>query len=201
MKFGSTYKNILLILSLALIFLSMPLLKKKKEDNRYNQIVRLVSHDGKTYCSGFVVSDEIVITAAHCINSSIVFIQDENKKIIVKSIVYSLIKANDQAILVGDFTMFKKFNVKDVLDGINKNDKNLKTCGYPYGGKLICYNYTNKGNYNFMLRGISQLYSGMSGGPLFDSKTNIVIGINFGVIKEYALHSPLVNTWSLHGLE
>lgn len=201
MKFGISYKTIILSFLLALTFLSMPLVKEK-EPEKYNAVIRIINQNNYTYCSATVVSNEIAITAAHCIApyQRYVFISNENRTENFTTVVYSVIDSIDQAILVGDFTKFNKLNLKSKLNGIAESKGPFLTCGYPYNGDLICFKYKPLGIYFFMLKGQSYLYSGMSGGALIDS-SNTIVGVNSAVKDDYVLHSPLVNTWSKHGIK
>lgn len=202
MKFGISYKTIILSILLALTFLSMPLVKEK-EPEKYNAIIRLITQNNFTYCSATVISDEIAITAAHCIApfQRYVFISNENRTENFTTVVYSVIDSIDQAILVGDFTKFNKLNIKNKTNGIAGSKGSFLTCGYPYNGDLICFKYKPLGIYYFMLKGESYLYSGMSGGALIDTSTDTIVGVNSSVKEGYVIHSPLVSTKDKHGLK
>lgn len=184
--------------------MSIPLVKEyQKEVQLYNPIIRLIKYSGFSYCSATVVSDRIAITAAHCIDplQNYVYISNEHRTENFTVMVYSVIDSIDQAILIGDFTKFKKLNLKTKMNGIAGSKGPFITCGYPYNGELLCFKYKPQGIDGFMLKGESYLYSGMSGGALIDTSTNEIVAVNYAVKEEYVIHSPLVNTLDKHGLK
>ena len=203
MKYLFNYKNIFLSILLAITFLSMPVAKNINKPELYSPFIRLITENNFTYCSATVVSDKIAITAAHCIPmyQTYVFISNEHKTENFTVLVYSVIDSIDQAILIGDFTKFKHFNLKSQMNGIAGSKGPFVTCGYPYNGELLCYKYKPLGIYEFMIKGESYLYSGMSGGGLIDTSNNTLVAVNSAVTKEYVIHSPLVNTFYKHGIK
>lgn len=180
-----------------------PVVKPKKVDNRFNAVIRILVN-GYTNCSAFVISDSMAMTAAHCVddfNPLSHALADKDKKHFQAFAIYKASAHLDQAILLGDFTRYKKLPLKKITNGIEGNKGPFKTCGYPYGGKLICFDWEFKTTRYFNLSGKGFLYGGMSGGPLIDWSTGQVLGINVSVSAEdYSNISPLVNTLEYFGL-
>lgn len=179
----------------------------ERKTQTHPAIIRLVSLDHpsfrNTFCSAFVISDKVAVTAAHCvekIGDQIAF-QNTSEDFLGFATVYSLITRVDQAILIGDFTNFKRFKLKTQTNGIGNSKGPFKNCGYAYGGSLICFDYKNIGIVGFMLRGEGFMYPGMSGGPVFDLTTNEVIGINYAVADSFLVISPIVNLEQMHEIE
>jgi hypothetical protein len=197
--------TVLILIILSMIPVSYIVREKPKiVDDRYSAIIRIINPQyARTSCSAFVISDKIAITAEHCVDDAfmrIVYFTDQYHTELLQAQVFSSFKTIDQAMLVGDFSKFKRFNLKFPSNGIAGNKGPFKTCGYAYGGKLMCFDYTPIGIDDFMLAGKGFLYSGMSGGPLFDVKTNEVVGVNVAVKENIVIHSPLVNTLEKHGV-
>jgi V8-like Glu-specific endopeptidase len=176
------------------------------DKHKLSPVVRLTNPDGKTFCSGVVVSPHTVITAAHCVLEAIIFgmplyhdgmqVRDTQADspgipVTVKYLSTQL----DQATLDGDFSSFEPRNViTDIatLVEIAKQNTIFTSCGYPLGGNLYCSKYTYIGKINFMWLGKGELLPGMSGGPtMMDDGT--VIAINDAVEDEFSIVTPVFN--------
>lgn len=196
-------KKNLLGLFLILVFLSMPVTNKIVNEpiekiELLNPIVRLESRYG-TFCTGSVVSDELIITAYHCIDTFLayrqpVFITDENKTVLVQTSIVKINKSLDLAVLKGDFRLFDKLKLKKVQDGIFDSKKTYVNYGYAYGGQLLSYNFKPIGKYYFSVKGEGHVFHCMSGGPVIDIETNELVGVNYvGHQEGYVLVNPIVN--------
>lgn len=171
-------------------------------------IVRL--HDmetGRFFCSGVVISDSLILTAAHCVVRenplSMLFGPDIVRRVEIRSIngqplgIYAdLAAANprqDVALLSGSFSEFDHMNVEvkpQAIEDSFLHSKHLKACGYPAGGKLVCSTITSVRHMNFGFGANGFLYPGMSGGPVIDEETGNVIGLNTAVDGERVYLSP-----------
>lgn len=200
MKFSKHLtKNNLLKILLALVFLSMPVSKQMVQSpklEQYSPILRVLNMYDKTVCSAFVVSEHYAITAQHCLDpfQTSIVLSSTNKEQIIVGKILSVDNRTDQALIMGDFSSFKPLKM-----GMVEGKKNLRSCGYAYGGDLVCFKYKADNNWGFMLKGKGYLYPAMSGGPLVDLKTNTVVGINVAVRENDLIHSSLINFWSKHG--
>lgn len=172
---------------------------------KYGSIVRLV-RDGDTTCSGTIVSDHVLITAAHCIMSVTPFgaflelngveVRDSTNTPtdVVAHAIYATTQM-DQAILMGDFTQFEHrgviTNFKS-LTAIGADGQKLVSCGYPLHGDLVCTPLTFKHKENFFWAVDGSLYPGMSGGPVM-LPDGTVVAVNTAVEGQLSIVSPVYN--------
>lgn len=132
------------------------------------------------FCSGFTIDDNYVITAAHCVTP--------NQKVFInKDIPGRVIGVNyraDYAMILGNFSNFQPLSVELTWGVMNMLAGRLvKACGYPMGQQtLVCTHGTLIGSYGDKALAHGELYPGMSGGPVFDVESNIVIGLNSAVL-------------------
>lgn len=174
-------------------------------------IVRL--HDpkeGRFFCSGVIVGQATLLTANHC--TSGMFAEAAPGDVIAEirdadgqptGILASFVAGNsraDFAILTGDFSSFAvrghSADPHFILDNIESNGRSVMACGYPYGGKLMCSPVTDRHMMAFYIAGHGYLYPGMSGGPVVDVATGIVIGVNSAVTETNVLLAPLIEIYA-----
>lgn len=182
-------------------------------------LVRLEDDKGEFFCSGTVISNSYVLTAAHCL-------ADRNghltkKKIRVKSIqnekgVITIMEAHaaarnsraDYGLITGDFSGFNKMQMNTLpeqtpLLGTAGGLKGpVVSCGFPWGASDICYEVT--GPVSIMYEGIAAkgiLYPGMSGGPVVDLGQRKVIAINSAVGDGFIVIMPLVGLFETLGVK
>lgn len=170
------------------------------QDAKYGSIVRLV-RDGKTFCSGSVINKNLILTASHCVTFNTPFgamisteeieIRDAyDQPVGVKAKVMRTRVQLDQAILYGNFSdFFIRSVITDVhvLNSETKNQQELLSCGYPFGGSLYCSNMVFKELYNFMWASNGLLLPGMSGGPVM-LKDGSIVAVNVAVLHTDAEH-------------
>jgi S1-C subfamily serine protease len=173
-----------------------------KKEIGYAPIVRL--HDfetGRFFCSGTIISNKHLVTAAHCIEGattmSPIEVRDKNGKSFDPMIVAFPRGANprgDTAILEGRFNNFDKMVMaikpNQVLKAFYGTSVNLVLCGYPYGGKLLCLPFKQPRQYFFQVQGISHVYPGMSGGPVIDLNTGKLVAVNTAATELFVIVSP-----------
>lgn len=174
---------------------------------KLSPVVRLTDANGRTFCSGVVVSPHTIITAGHCVLEAVIFgmpiynteiyIRDTNSDGPgVPAQVSSIRPQLDTATVTGDFDAFESRKViTDItkLVEIAQQDAVFIGCGYPLGGALYCSKLIYHGKINFMWLTKGELLPGMSGGPvMLDDGT--VIAINDAVADDFAIISPVFNT-------
>lgn len=174
-------------------------------------IVRL--HDAETgrfFCSGVVISDVQILTAAHCIVRDSLFGLEVVKKVEIRAVndtamgLYAeVVAANprqDVAMLSGNFSLFDHMSVEikpQALEDSYLKSKHLKACGYPAGGALVCTQVKNVKHQLFGFSADGFLYPGMSGGPVIDEETGMVIGVNTAVFESRIYLSPTEELYQL----
>ncbi len=174
------------------------------QESKLPAIVRLsaLMSDGNEhfFCSGTVISDKYIITAAHCIAGA-----PYDTEIIIKSsygVKASVAKIRaqgmqlDYAILEGNFHMFQHMPVERSTMQIQESfehSSEVQSCGYPGGGELVCKSFSDATPYVFMYSaaGVS-MYPGMSGGPVIDMETGRLIGVNSAMTEHEALLTPII---------
>ena len=201
---------------LALVALSLCMctskdgINKPKVPHIDTSIVRL--HDietGRFFCSGVIISDTQLLTAAHCVLRAGLFGYDVVKKVEVRAangrplgIYADFINANprqDVALLSGSFYMFDRKEVEIAPIELEKSymqSKHLKACGYPEGGALVCTDVKKVTHMNFGFSADGFLYPGMSGGPVIDEDTGKVIGVNTAVFESRIYLSPTIELYN-----
>lgn len=170
-----------------------------------SSVVRLHDMDGNFFCSGVVVSDKNVMTAAHCVDhlpplDVSVSVRSFDGKQKALAWVRGAHSRADFAVLGGDFKSFRKqphsVNPKVILDKAFKSKEPLVSCGYPYAGELLCLPVVKRGTFGFWITGDSNLYPGMSGGPVMDASTGTVIAVNSAMMGGYAILAPIVEIYA-----
>lgn len=161
-------------------------------------IVRLHNAQGHFVCSGTVVNDRTVVTAAHCIGGLMTGFfpprlefnvrAEDGKDTGLLGLVAGFHQMSDQAILIGDFSEFQTRPMvtepREVIRLLTNTEARLIACGYPYGGKLYCSRIKNIRQFLFRFSADGYLFPGMSGGPVIDERTGSVIATNFAVTSD-----------------
>ena len=178
---------------------------KPQVDNRYGSIVRLVRND-HTFCSGTVVNQNLIITAAHCVlqetpfglmlaSSTVEIRPGDNENVGTIARVNYASPQMDQAVLVGDFRIYKtrKFiSDPETLTFIKNHKTHFTSCGFPLNGDLYCSETTMSGPEDFFWAVNGVLIPGMSGGPTF-LPDGTMVGVNVAVSKDKSIISPIYN--------
>lgn len=183
-------------------------------DKQFISLVRLETADGKFFCSGAVISDDYVLTAAHCLMDNSLVPGINKKVILIKSIVnpdgsQKQVKAlaaglnnrADYGLVKGNFKEFTKVKILVKPNMFRELVGPMVTCGFPWGAEDICY-ATGEGfsiyYEHFITHG--RLYPGMSGGPVLDLATKNVFAINTAVADGGIILSPLIGLFETLGV-
>lgn len=183
--------------------------------NTYLSMVRLENKEHGFFCSGAVISDDYVLTAAHCLMEEGVFPDMNREEINVVSIptptgatktiaahAAALNNRADYALIKGDFREFTKIKILAKPNMTNQLKGPIVTCGFPWGAESVCYNtggvlvpYFER----YRLEG--RLYPGMSGGPVIDMVTGSVLAVNTAVMDGGIAISPLIGLFQTLGVQ
>lgn len=204
--------KMILLVAMTMVLISFGMLFHyegvKKENVRakgLNPIVRLV-HKGRTFCSGFVIDKNTIVTAGHCLMVDmglfstldsdpieIRTVEDRPTGIVGKP--YLVMMQIDRGILKGNFSMFDpikysgdvKLSVKIRVPG-----NTYVACGYPLGGGFFCNTVVYIRDEGFCLAVKGVIIPGMSGGPVM-LEDGTVVAINDAVGQDYSVVCPIYN--------
>lgn len=173
--------------------------------------VRLHNEEGRFFCSGFMVDEHTVVTAAHCVMEYGMFgpVGLRQEPIQVRSAAGRLISMGipkagnsraDLAIIeisaeLDEATLPLESDPTAITESLGSHK--LLLCGYPYGGKLYCAEYKNLSQYWLTNQGNGTSWPGMSGGPLVDLDTGKVIANLHGATENTIIVNPFIEIWDM----
>lgn len=174
------------------------------DPSKDSPVVRL--HDlrtGRFFCSGTVISEHLIVTAAHCIqeyvkNEVVVSVKtSQNVNVNVSASVAGSNQQADYALLYGNFDKFNVMkistDVPSILAAFYGPGARLIACGFPYAGPLVCSPVVSAAPFFFGIQSEGFLYPGMSGGPVIDLMTGNLVACNQASTENHIILSPLIN--------
>lgn len=171
---------------------------------KYDGVVRLVSPEGDTFCTGFVVAKDLVMTAGHCAFMEEMSIVDKDLKFSTKGkfkfVNPMSMQSEDVATISGDFSAFEILEM-DMRHDVKVGAKVIAV-GYALGGVAHTSSGIVTGFDKFFVQTKDlNLIQGMSGGPLFDTDSGKIVGINSRVDEgNVQLFTPMINLDAFTGL-
>ena len=179
------------------------------EEVVFPAIIRLINKDNDFQCTAVVFDTQYAATAAHCLTDENGDLSKEpftiydssgtNTK--VKALAAGLNRRMDYGIVKGNFTKFRLAKIDTYRNGFLFGNLFI-TCGFPYGNRYInCSPFKPIKNYVFHVVGIGSLFPGMSGGPVIDTATGVVVGVNSAAPGDLTEVVPLIGLLAAFGIE
>lgn len=173
----------------------------KMETPQFRPIIILADKDNKRFCSATVVDNNYAITAAHCLTDNgrmtkenIHVYSDTGNLVLQDAHAAGIEQRVDYGLVKGDFSQFILMAASfDTSVGELMNLGPLISCGFPHGQlRLFCNLFQNIAPYNLAYTGFSEMFPGMSGGPVVVNSPNgpILIGINQAVEGDITTRQP-----------
>lgn len=169
---------------------------------QYSPLVRLESKSGEFFCSGTVISDDYVLTAAHCLmdhgaffpgmTTADIHVRGDGQLIPNTAKAAALNQRADYALIKGDFRLYTKGKILlHPLDLVRVSPL-VVTCGFPWGAEATCYQARGLTIYFEHLIGGGPMFPGMSGGPVVDVMTGVIFAVNSAVTGGAIIVSSVV---------
>ncbi len=181
----------------------------KHPNPKHGAIIMLIDPRDGFFCSAVVFDESYAATAAHCLfdmmnqlSQSDIIIADENG--VPTGKLARAVGASgrlDFGLLRGDFSEHARYPLATHVNGFYKSGP-FVACGFPQGQKgVVCHPYVPMSQLNFFTAGKGPLVPGMSGGPVINTQTGEVVGVNSAVENEFSLVTPLTGFLGAFGID
>jgi hypothetical protein len=177
-------------------------------------IIRLEDPETGFFCSGTVISNDLVLTAAHCLIKNNILkgqigmrkdtfhvVSSDQERLTVEVTAAALNQRSDLGLVKGDFSQFRKADIVLTPTEAVQISPMLMACGFPWGASGICYPIGKLSVYYEYFTTQGLLYPGMSGGPVIDRLTNRVIAVNSAVGQGYIVIAGLTGLFEQLGVK
>lgn len=175
-------------------------------DSKLNPLIRLHTKDDKFFCSGTVISSNLVLTAAHCVNTlktKKVLILDVEQRVKVQAEVIAFASEPDYALIEGDFSQFNAAPIETRMQALlAETPRDVIACGFPRGEtESICETLVFQQFYVFKLALTGFYQPGMSGGPVVNPMNGKLVAINSAAGTSFVIAAPLIGIIKAFNLE
>ena len=163
------------------------------------------------FCSGFVIDENYIATATHCIKGSfsgptsdkLAILDEWGNDTGARGMAVAVNDRVDVGLIQGDFKKFDRLKVNFYNYNVPRSSLDVfSACGYPYlQNKLTCTYFFPQTNVGFSIAGQGFLIPGMSGGPVINLKTGKVVGINSAMGDGYVYVAPTLGMLGAFGIE
>jgi hypothetical protein len=169
--------------------------------------------DGTTgVCTAFVIDNNYAVTAAHCLVESPkkLLMWDDSGQFSQVVTVAAYASGYDLGLLLGDFTKFNKMNIiTDQPVGNLLRGQPVLSCGFPHGSHTgVCTQAQILGPHNGGLIAEGEAYPGMSGGPVIEPTSMVVVALNTALYGLYnnlppdtLYFSPLIGLFDMFNIK
>lgn len=173
-------------------------------------LVSIRNGKGHISCSGTVITDDYILTAAHCLmdhdsfspglSKDEIYIMDATEVNTSSGRAAALNQRSDVALIKGNFKQFAKAKLMLKAQDLLEMQGPFVTCGFPRGEKATCLPAANFRLYGDFLLGSGLMFFCMSGGPAVDMSTGTVFAVN-SAVTDGIIVAPVVGLFQMFNIK